>query len=186
MTDSDAAAAAAAIAKEELLDPSMNFVERAKYIHPPARHGRIESFFACWRLRCTSVSTPTRWTSSPSDRKRPASLNSSKRSAPSCAVRGGDGLSPRSRMLISDKDFASNAEFFQTAFEIGRRHKVMNPEKMRSEYGKMIYLLQDSQMEEVQELLEFKLVRPMRTAHELLREEGRARDARGRSDVPDG
>jgi len=29
---------------------------------------------------------------------------------------------------------------------------------MRSEYGKMIYLLQDSQMGAVQELLEFKLV----------------------------
>merc|ERR1719498_440645 len=78
----------------------------------------------------------------------------------------------RGQELISDKDFASNAEFFQAAFEIGRRHKVMNPAKMRSEYGKMIYLLQDSQMEEVQELLEFKLVRPMRTAHELLREKG--------------
>jgi hypothetical protein len=34
---------------------------------------------------------------------------------------------------------------------------------MRSEYGKMVYLLQDSQMEEVQELLEFKLVKPLKT-----------------------
>ena len=44
----------------------------------------------------------------------------------------------------------------------------MNPEKMRSEYGKMIYLLQDSQMSDVQELLEFKLVKPLKTAHNLL------------------
>ena len=55
--------------------------------------------------------------------------------------------------LIKDKDFEHNAQFFQRIFEIGRRHKVMNPEKMRSEYGKMIYLLQDSQMSDVQELL---------------------------------
>ena len=48
---------------------------------------------------------------------------------------------------------------------------MMNPDKMRSEYGKMIYLLQDSQTE-VTELLEFKLVRPMRTAWSLLREKG--------------
>ena len=76
----------------------------------------------------------------------------------------------RGQALIKDKDFETNASFFQTAFEIGRRHKVMNPEKMRAEYGKMIYLLQDSQSEEVQELLGFKLVKPMRTAHALLAE----------------
>jgi hypothetical protein len=46
----------------------------------------------------------------------------------------------------------------------------MNPEKMRAEYGKMIYLLQDSQSDEVQELLGFKLVKPMRTAYTLLLE----------------
>ena len=46
----------------------------------------------------------------------------------------------------------------------------MNPEKMRAEYGKMIYLLQDSQSDEVQELLGFKLVKPMRTAYALLAE----------------
>ena len=78
----------------------------------------------------------------------------------------------RGQQLIVDKDFSVNAEFFQAVFEIGRRHKVQNPEKMRSEYGKMIYLLQDSQMSDVQELLEFKLVKPLKTAHALLAEKG--------------
>jgi hypothetical protein len=41
--------------------------------------------------------------------------------------------------------------------ELRRYNEVQNPEKMRSEYGKMIYLLQDSQMGAVQELLEFKV-----------------------------
>jgi hypothetical protein len=76
----------------------------------------------------------------------------------------------RGQRLIVDKDFAANADFFQAVFEIGRRHKVQNPEKMRSEYGKMIYLLQDSQMGDVQELLEFKLVKPLKTAYNLLAE----------------
>jgi hypothetical protein len=44
--------------------------------------------------------------------------------------------------LLSDKKIKENEEFFQHMFEIGRRHKIMNPEKMRSEYGKLVYLLQ--------------------------------------------
>jgi hypothetical protein len=64
--------------------------------------------------------------------------------------------------LLADKDFAQNAGFFQAVFEIGRRHKVMNPEKMRSEYGKLVYLLQDSQLPDVQALLEFQIVTPLK------------------------
>jgi hypothetical protein len=74
--------------------------------------------------------------------------------------------------LIVDKEFKDNEAFFQRVFEIGRRHKVMNPEKMRSEYGKLVYLLQDSQSMEVQELLDFRLVKPLNTVDAFLRERG--------------
>lgn len=57
-------------------------------------------------------------------------------------------------------------------FELGRRHKVMNPEKMRSEYGKLIYLLQDSQLDDVQVLLDFALVCPLKTVHTTLQHYG--------------
>ncbi len=45
----------------------------------------------------------------------------------------------------------------QDVFEVGRRHKIMNPDRMRSEYGKLMYMLMDSADSSIQELLEFKV-----------------------------
>lgn len=50
----------------------------------------------------------------------------------------------RGQQLVADRDFDQNADFFQDVFEIGRRYKIMNPEKMRSEFGKLMYMLMDS------------------------------------------
>lgn len=36
----------------------------------------------------------------------------------------------------------------------------MNPEKMRTDYGKLIYLLQDSELPEIQNLMEFSCNKP--------------------------
>ncbi|TPX64077.1 hypothetical protein SpCBS45565_g06170 [Spizellomyces sp. 'palustris'] len=72
--------------------------------------------------------------------------------------------------LFQDRDFGNNAEFFQEIFELGRRHKIMNPEKMRTTYGKLVYLLQDSQIPEVKDMLEFTCVKPIRTVYTILSE----------------
>jgi hypothetical protein len=73
--------------------------------------------------------------------------------------------------LIKDaQNFDENASFFQRVFEVlqtaalavpvrnrdflsafarlqvGRRYKITNPDKMRSVYGKMMYLLQDARL----------------------------------------
>ena len=61
--------------------------------------------------------------------------------------------------MIKDRSFEDNAEFFSTVFEIGRRHKILNPECMRTDYGKLIHMLMDSQNPDIQRLLEFKLVK---------------------------
>lgn len=74
--------------------------------------------------------------------------------------------------LVSNRNFAENEAFFQTAFEIGRRHKVANPEKMRSTYGKLIHMLQDSVQVEISRLLEFSCVKPLNTVHGFLEERG--------------
>ncbi|KZV94245.1 hypothetical protein EXIGLDRAFT_673222 [Exidia glandulosa HHB12029] len=70
--------------------------------------------------------------------------------------------------LFADRDFASNSEFYQTVFELGRRHKIMNPDKMRTTYGKLMYVLMDAQIPEVRDTLGFSCVSPLKTVHSIL------------------
>jgi len=74
--------------------------------------------------------------------------------------------------LIKDRTFAENSKYFAQVFEIGRRHKILNPERMRTDYGKLIHMLMDSQMEDIQRLLEFRLVKKISTAHDFLESRG--------------
>ncbi|KAH9854994.1 hypothetical protein C2E23DRAFT_883533 [Lenzites betulinus] len=90
-----------------------------------------------------------------------------------CAILSGLVLSAdykQGQELFQDRDFASNEDFYQMIFELGRRHKIMNPDKMRSTYGKLIYILQDSQTPEVKDLLGFSCVRPIKTVYSVLEE----------------
>ena len=156
--------------KDALLgDSALNFAERAKYI--PLRLDMEERKLLRLLEAALHVSEYTDRVDVVTFRGKTQRIT--KQLKEICAIMCGRVVATdyrRGQDLIKDKDFETNAVFFQTAFEIGRRHKVMNPEKMRAEYGKMIYLLQDSQTEDVQELLGFKLVKPMRTAYALLEE----------------
>ncbi|TFK25939.1 hypothetical protein FA15DRAFT_667930 [Coprinopsis marcescibilis] len=90
-----------------------------------------------------------------------------------CAIMSGLLLSADYKLgqqLFTDKDFQSNEEFYQQVFELGRRHKIMNPEKMRTTYGKLIYMLQDSQNSEVKDMLSFSCVKPIKTVYSVLEE----------------
>ncbi|KAF7302069.1 B box-type domain-containing protein [Mycena indigotica] len=90
-----------------------------------------------------------------------------------CAIMSGLLLSAdykRGQELFTDRDFKANDEFYQDLFELGRRYKIMNPHTMRSTYGKLIYLLMDSQSPEVKDMLGFSCVRPIKTVHSLLEE----------------
>ncbi|CAE6498645.1 unnamed protein product [Rhizoctonia solani] len=74
--------------------------------------------------------------------------------------------------LFEGRDFAANEDWFARVFEIGRRHKIMNPDKMRETYGKLIYLLMDAQSPDVSELLGFSPVSSLVTVYSTLEEHG--------------
>lgn len=72
------------------------------------------------------------------------------------------------QQLMQSRDFNSKSLFFQTVLEIGRRYKILNPERMRDSYGKLMYFLQDSRKPEVKELVEFDTVMRVRTVYDVL------------------
>eukprot|EP01135_Chromosphaera_perkinsii_P010065 Nk52_evm1s2010 gene=Nk52_evmTU1s2010 len=69
---------------------------------------------------------------------------------------------------VKDRDLEANADFFEGVFEIMRRYKIMNPEKMRSTYGKLMCLLQDAQDPQIKDLLGFSVHRPIQTVDTFL------------------
>eukprot|EP01091_Cochliopodium_minus_P018351 TRINITY_DN7420_c0_g1_i1.p1 TRINITY_DN7420_c0_g1~~TRINITY_DN7420_c0_g1_i1.p1 ORF type:complete len:552 (+),score=144.01 TRINITY_DN7420_c0_g1_i1:38-1693(+) len=74
--------------------------------------------------------------------------------------------------LVTDKDFKDNESYFQMIFELGRRFKIMNPEKMRTEYGKMLFMLQDAVSEDIAQEMEFSPLTPIKTVHLFLEKRG--------------
>jgi len=78
----------------------------------------------------------------------------------------------RGQQLISERSFDELQEFFQGCFEIGRRHKIMNPDKMRDTYGKLMYMLMDSVEPEITELLQFSCAKEIVTVYTVLEEGG--------------
>lgn len=67
--------------------------------------------------------------------------------------------------LVQNQDFAAHQEWYKDIFEIGRRYKIMNPEKMRDSFGKLMYMIMDSRLPEVSQVLEFDLYKPIRTVY---------------------
>ncbi|ORX44318.1 hypothetical protein BCR36DRAFT_586181 [Piromyces finnis] len=87
-----------------------------------------------------------------------------------CSILSGLVLSANYRegqRLFQNKSFEDNEKFFQDIFEIGRRYKITTPEKM-PDYGKLIYLLQDSQIEEIKDMLGFNCCIPLKTVYNFL------------------
>ena len=72
------------------------------------------------------------------------------------------------RAVDESHDYAAHAALFRRVFEIGRRYKIMNPDRMRTAYAKLMYVLQDSMQPQVQDVLGFSLAAPLVTVHSTL------------------
>ena len=123
-------------------DPGEWFVERAKYI--PLRLTLVERKY----LRLLDAALQVSEYTDKIDTMG-YGLSKAKRIVHQirelCAILSGLVLAAdytQGQELFTDRDFASNADFYQKVFELGRRHKIMNPDKMRTTYGKLVYLLQ--------------------------------------------
>jgi hypothetical protein len=73
---------------------------------------------------------------------------------------------------FSQAELSQHESFFQNVFEVGRRYKVCNPDKMRTTYGKLMYVLMDAQLPEIQNAIGMHLVVPIRTVNTFLYEKG--------------
>jgi len=71
------------------------------------------------------------------------------------------------QQLVKGTQFKGNEAFFQKVFELGRRYKITNPDKMRETYGKLMHLLQDAV---APGLLNFNCKRDIITVTEYLSE----------------
>lgn len=69
---------------------------------------------------------------------------------------------------LCSRAIGDNGDYFRSVFEIGRRYKVMNPDKMRSTYGKLVYMLQDAGSAEVQRAVGFDIRGQIQTVHSEL------------------
>jgi len=76
------------------------------------------------------------------------------------------------RKPLMERSFADNQYFFRMVFEIGRRYKILNPDKLRGSYGKLMHMLQDSIKGEVTRQLDFECVGSVKTVWSLVQNRG--------------
>ena len=68
--------------------------------------------------------------------------------------------------LCIDRTLNDNVPLFRELFEVGRRYKIMNPTSMRDTYGKLMYMLMDTQMTKE---LSIDFIKPILTVNQFLK-----------------
>lgn len=70
--------------------------------------------------------------------------------------------------MVVEKNFKDHESWFKNIFEIGRRYKILNPNRFNDNFGKLIYMIMDSRKSEVKSHMEFDLYKPIKTVHRFL------------------
>lgn len=71
---------------------------------------------------------------------------------------------------IASQPLKDHQHFVAKCLEIGRRYKLMNPDKMRTSYGKLLYVLMDAHRPKVRrELGNIELMIPTKTVYSVLK-----------------
>mmetsp|Transcript_17191 Transcript_17191/g.19549 ORF Transcript_17191/g.19549 Transcript_17191/m.19549 type:complete len:554 (-) Transcript_17191:656-2317(-) len=72
--------------------------------------------------------------------------------------------------LLFEKSLRDNRHYLRRCAEIGRRYKIMNPDKMRSNYGKLLYALMDVANPRIRRQIGFDLKIELKSVHSFLRD----------------
>lgn len=72
--------------------------------------------------------------------------------------------------VLENRNFNSYEKLIKVLLEIARRYKITNPEKLRSEYGKLMFLMQDSVSETINSLIGVEIHAKIKTVYSLLEE----------------
>ena len=78
----------------------------------------------------------------------------------------------KGQVVLEERNFEEHESDIQTMLEISRRYKITNPEKLRSEYGKLVMLMQDAVSSDLKPLLGINVHREVMTVHEFLSKRG--------------
>ncbi|RYY88528.1 DUF2009 domain-containing protein, partial [archaeon] len=70
--------------------------------------------------------------------------------------------------VINTRSFDKHESEIQSSIEIFRRYKILNPDNLRSEYGKLTYTLQDAHSESNKQLLNINAFIPVKTVFDVL------------------
>ena len=78
----------------------------------------------------------------------------------SCGLLMSNNLN-KGEALLAGKTLNDNVPLFAEIFEIGRRYKIMNPNKMRDTYGKLMWALMDTESYAIKSDLKLNFIRPI-------------------------
>lgn len=75
--------------------------------------------------------------------------------------------------FLEEREFSPYCHAIQTAIETSRRYKIMNPDLLRTDYVKFLYMAQDAvQIESVVDMLGFSVVTPLMTVGRFCESKG--------------